>query len=120
MQQSDRRLDIPPRPARSQNEMLFTVFLVFVLVGLMFGVFIPKSVKADALDRLRWEAPPARVADVLMQKAVDARIADSRCLEARSEVLATVGVDAKSLIDRKRSLVVSPGGGLHANLRIPD
>lgn len=117
MQQSDRRT--PPRPARSQNEVLFTIFLVFVLVGLVFGVFIPKSVKAKGLDHLRWEAPPAQVADVLMQKAVDARTADSG-LEARSDVLATAGMDGKSLVDGKRSLVGFRAEGLPSNLRTPD
>jgi hypothetical protein len=60
MQQWDQQRNLPPRPARAQNEVLFTIFMVLVVIALMFGVFLPKSVRADSLDRLRWEAPPLR------------------------------------------------------------
>jgi hypothetical protein len=62
------------RGAGSTNEFLFAVFLVFVLIAVS-GFFIPKSARADNLDRLRWEAPPALVADVLIREAVDGRVA---------------------------------------------
>ena len=120
MQQSDRQLDTQPRPARSQNEVLFIIFLVFVAIALMFGFFIPNSVRADNLDRLRWEVPPSRVADVLMQKATHGRTADSRCLEARPDVLSSLGVDAKGMFEGKRTTVVDPAYGLQTDLRSPD
>ncbi len=76
MQNPGKRND---RGAGPVNEFLFTAFLILVFIALVSGVFIPKSVRAESLNRLRWEAPPARVADVLIREAVDGRVADARC-----------------------------------------
>ena len=108
------------RGAGSTNEFLFAVFLVFVLIALVSGFFIPKSARADNLDRLRWEAPPALVADALMREAVDGRVGDTRCLKARTDVLETSGVDRKRRVEEISSLAATSADHVGANRRSPD
>jgi hypothetical protein len=106
------------RGAGPVNEFLFTAFLVLLFIALVSGVFIPRNARAESLDRLRWEAPPALVADVLIRKAVDGRVADARCLKARTDVLETIGVDRKGYVEGVRS--PASADDLRANGRTPD
>ena len=109
------------RGAGPTNEFLFAVFLVFVLIALVSGLFIPKSARADNLNRLRWEAPPALVADVLMSETVDGRVGDTRCLKARTDVLEeTSGVDRKRRVEEIRSFAATSADQVGANRRSPD
>jgi hypothetical protein len=103
------------RGAGPVNEFLFTAFLVLVFIAMLSGFFIPKNARAESLDRLRWEAPPALVADALMREAVDGRVADARCLKARTDVLVSFSVDRKGYVDRVRSLVAASADDLLAN-----
>jgi hypothetical protein len=107
------------RGAGPVNEFLFTAFLVLIFIALVSGVFIPKNARAESLDR-RWEAPPALVADVLIREAVYGRVADARCLKARTDVLETVGMDRKGYVEGVRSLVAASADDLRAHGRTPD
>jgi hypothetical protein len=108
------------RRAGPVNEFLFTAFLVLLFIALVSGFFIPKNARAESLDRLRWEAPPALVADVLIREAVDSRVADARCLKARTDVLETVGMDRKGYVEGERNLVAASADDLRALGRTPD
>jgi hypothetical protein len=108
------------RGAGPVNEFLFTVFLVVLFIALISGFFIPKNARAESLDRLRWAAAPALVADVLMREAVDGRVAEARCLKARTDVLETVGMDRKGYVEGARNLVAASADNLRALGRTPD
>jgi hypothetical protein len=84
---SHQRHDVP-KPDKAKKEYLFAVFMVFVAVALVFGLSIPKSLRAEPLEhRLNRHAPPALVADILLRRAADGRTADPRCLKAHADVL---------------------------------
>jgi hypothetical protein len=91
MQHTEKEHHNIPQPIR-QNELLFTVCMVVVVVAVMFGAFVPRSAGAQSLNRLLWEAPPSVVADVLIRNAVDGRMVDARCLNARPEALQTAAM----------------------------
>lgn len=89
MQLPEKERNNNPEPARAQNEFLFTLFMVFVAMAVVLGLFVPRSVSAQPLDRLRWEASPSVVADVVIRNALDGRAVDVRCLNACVETLET-------------------------------
>ena len=78
-------------------------YLVLIILAVALCLAMVLQVRADdRLDRLRWQAPPALVADILIREAIDGRVSDTRCLKARTDVLESVGVDRKRDIDRVR------------------
>ena len=85
-----------------KNLHLFKIYLAFIAAGIVLGLLLPLSSRAETLDRLNRQAPPALVADILIREAIDGRVSDTRCLKARTDVLESVGVDRKRDIDRVR------------------
>jgi len=118
MQHTEEKRDVVPQPTRTQNEFLFTVFMVLVVIAVVLGFIMPKSVSAEPLDRLRWKASPALVVDVLI-RAVDGRVADDRCLNARTDVRELDHVDWKDHV-QGMSLLVSTADALRPNGHTPD
>jgi hypothetical protein len=73
MPMSQQRRNVP-KPDKAKNEYLFAIFMVFVAIAVVFGLSIPKSVRAEPLEhRLNRQAPPALVADILLRRAADGR-----------------------------------------------
>jgi hypothetical protein len=63
--------DEVPKPAKAKNEYLFAIFMAIVAIAVVFGLSIPKSVRAEPLEhRLDRQAPPACVAAILIREAV--------------------------------------------------
>ena len=87
MLMSQQRHDVP-KPDKAKNEYLFAIFMVFVAIAVVFGLSIPKSVRAEPLEhRLNRQAPPALVADVLLRRAADGGTGDARWLKAHTDAL---------------------------------
>jgi hypothetical protein len=120
MQHTEEKRNVVPQLARAKNEFLFTVFMVLVVIAVVLGFTVPKRVSAEPLDRLRWKAPPALVADVLIGDAIDGRVADDRCLNARLDAPVLVRVDRKDHVHGMGSLVVSTADALRPYGRTPD
>lgn len=89
-----------------KNLDVFKIYLGFVAVGLLLGLLLPYSARAETLDRLDRQAPPALVADIFIREAFDGRVSSKRCLQARTD-LESLRVDGKRDIERMPQLSIA-------------